>query len=227
MFSACGKVASGFTAAMNQLSFGAPPGGGAGDACGRCFSITGNRDPYSPQYTGPFKNIVVKVTDLCPGAANENWCGQSTSNLNNQVGVPVQYVLVVISKTRPHCIRPASISAKRVELPQPSSPPVGVLLISKVDVIKRYDGIGRGALTGTYSEVPCNEWSSNSATIEGVSLWNGACLLGESAPNWPSVACGNQGQSQTISTKLLLTRWLVRYSTVLKARCHPNSARNF
>ena len=42
---ACGKTGSGFTAAMNQLAYGAPPGLGAGDACGRCFSLTGNFDP--------------------------------------------------------------------------------------------------------------------------------------------------------------------------------------
>jgi hypothetical protein len=61
---ACGKATSGFTAAMNQLAFGAPPGGGPGDACGRCFSLTGTGDPYSPYYAGPFYSIVVKVTDL-------------------------------------------------------------------------------------------------------------------------------------------------------------------
>ena len=61
---ACGKSASGFTAAMNQLAFGAPPGLGAGDACGRCFLLTGTADPYSPAYTGPFYSIVAKVTDL-------------------------------------------------------------------------------------------------------------------------------------------------------------------
>lgn len=62
---ACGKTASGYTAAINQLAFGSGPGLGAGDACGRCFALTGNADPYSPNYTGPFgKSIVVKVTDL-------------------------------------------------------------------------------------------------------------------------------------------------------------------
>lgn len=74
---ACGKTASGFTAAINQLSFGSAPGAGAGDACGRCFAVTGNADPFSPAYTGPFKSIVVKVTDL--------WCvgiffAKNTSN---------------------------------------------------------------------------------------------------------------------------------------------------
>jgi hypothetical protein len=61
---ACGRAASGYTAAINQLAFGSGPGLGPGDACGRCFALTGRADPYSPNYTGPFKTIVVKVTDL-------------------------------------------------------------------------------------------------------------------------------------------------------------------
>ena len=61
---ACGMTGSGFTAAINQLAFGAPPGLGPGDACGRCFSLTGTADPYSPAFTGPFNSIVVKVTNL-------------------------------------------------------------------------------------------------------------------------------------------------------------------
>ena len=87
---ACGKVSYGYTAAMNQLSFGAPGGQGAGDACGRCFNITGNLDPYSPWYPGPFYSTVVKVTDLCPYQEGENWCGQSRSCPLNQFGARVQ-----------------------------------------------------------------------------------------------------------------------------------------
>jgi hypothetical protein len=51
---------------LNQLAFGAMPGGGPGDACGRCFALTGTSDPYSLAFQGPFKSIVVKVTNL--------WC---------------------------------------------------------------------------------------------------------------------------------------------------------
>ena len=50
--SACGKTANGFTAAISQLTFGSSPGLGAGDVCGRCFSITGKADPYSPSFSG-------------------------------------------------------------------------------------------------------------------------------------------------------------------------------
>ena len=85
-------AASGYTAAVNQLTFGSGPGLGPGDACGRCFSLTANADPYSPSYTGPFHTIIVKVTDLCPVAGNQEWCGQSQSNPNNQHNEPVQYV---------------------------------------------------------------------------------------------------------------------------------------
>lgn len=87
---ACGKVGHGYTAAINQRSFGAAGGQGSGGACGRCFEISGSKDPYSPQYTGPYKTIVVKVTDLCPGECGEDWCGQCNSNPLNQYGVHVQ-----------------------------------------------------------------------------------------------------------------------------------------
>lgn len=88
--SACGKTATGYTAAMSQLSFGSAPGSGPGDACGRCFALTGAADPYSPSYTGPFKTVVVKVTDLCPVAGNAVWCGMTTADPVNQYDMPVQ-----------------------------------------------------------------------------------------------------------------------------------------
>lgn len=89
---ACGYTASGFTAAMNQLSFGSYPGVGPGDACGRCFALTANQDPYSPTFTGPFgPTIVVKVTDMCPVDGNEVWCGQTVTSPLNQFGMPFQY----------------------------------------------------------------------------------------------------------------------------------------
>ena len=91
MYPACGKAATGYTAAINQLAFGSAPGLGAGDACGRCFALTGNKDPYSPSYTGPFgQSIVVKVTDLCPVQGNQEFCGQTQSNPTNQHGQPFQ-----------------------------------------------------------------------------------------------------------------------------------------
>ena len=95
MFSACGySTSSGYTAAINQFSYGAPAGVGPGDACGRCFALTATADPYAPNYTGPFgKTIIVKVTDLCPIAGNEVWCGQQNGNPLNQFGQPFQSVL--------------------------------------------------------------------------------------------------------------------------------------
>lgn len=59
------------TAAINQLAFGSVPGLGAGNACGRCFAVTADADPYDPEDTGPFTTIIVKVTDMCPVAGNE------------------------------------------------------------------------------------------------------------------------------------------------------------
>ena len=50
---------------------------------------------------------------------------------------------------------------------------------------------GHGALTGTFTEVPCSQWSGS----DGSPLWNGACIQGESAGTWPSTGCGNQGLS--------------------------------
>lgn len=48
---------------------------------------------------------------------------------------------------------------------------------------------GHGALTGTFTEVSCSQWSGS----DGGQLWNGACLSGETAANWPAVGCGNKG----------------------------------
>jgi hypothetical protein len=88
-------TATGYTAAISQLAFGSAPGLGAGDACGRCFSLTASADPYSPAYTGPFKSVIVKVTDMCPAAGNEQWCGQTTSNPTNSFGKSVQCVQTI------------------------------------------------------------------------------------------------------------------------------------
>jgi EXPB1-like domain 1 len=90
---ACGVTATGFTAAINQLSFGAAGGEGAGDACGRCFAISGTADPYSPSFAGPFSTIVVKVTDLCPVGGNADWCEQTQANPLNKHGQPVHFDL--------------------------------------------------------------------------------------------------------------------------------------
>ena len=92
-FPACGgRISSGYTAAVNTLSFGATSS--FGDACGRCFSITPTKDPYSPDYTGPFGNtIVVKVNDLCPISGNAEWCSQTQEDSLNQFGEPMQCVL--------------------------------------------------------------------------------------------------------------------------------------
>ena len=49
---------------------------------------------------------------------------------------------------------------------------------------------GHTALTGSFTEVSCSEWSGSDES----QLWSGACLSGESAGFWPSsTGCGNQG----------------------------------
>ncbi|EPT00417.1 hypothetical protein FOMPIDRAFT_160854 [Fomitopsis schrenkii] len=152
---ACGIAATGYTAAINQLSFGAAPGAGAGDACGRCFRLTGSADPYSPSYSGPFNSVVIKVTDLCPVSGNEVWCGQTTSNGDNEYGKPVHFDI---------CEDTGGAAA--------------------------FFPSGHGALTGSYTEVSCSEWSGSDES----QLWTGACLSGQSASFWPSgTGCGNQG----------------------------------
>jgi len=152
---ACGISASGFTAAISQLAFGSTPGQGAGDACGRCFALTGSADPYSPAFTGPFHSVVVKVTDLCPLSGNQQWCGQTVSDQKNQFNEPVHFDLC------------EDTGASNAFFPS-----------------------GHGALTGSFTEVSCSEWSGS----EGSAEWTGACLSGQTASLWPSgVGCGNKG----------------------------------
>jgi len=151
---ACGKTASGYTAAVSQLAFGSTPGLGPGDACGRCFAVTASADPYSPAYTGPFKTIVVKVTDMCPLSGNQQWCGQTVSKPSNQYGASMHFDLC------------DDTGASNAFFPS-----------------------GHGALTGSYTEVSCSQWSGS----DGSAIWTGACLSGETASNWPSTGCGNQG----------------------------------
>jgi len=91
---ACGQRVNGYSAAVNELAFGANRA--AGGACGRCFKITANSDPYTPSYAGPFGNtIVVKVNDLCPASSNNQWCGQGVSKPLNSFGVPMQCVVPI------------------------------------------------------------------------------------------------------------------------------------
>src|SRR5580698_3199320 len=95
---ACGRnVTAGYSAAMSQLAFGAPPGLGAGDACGRCYQVTAEADPFS-NYAGPFNTIIVKTTNLCgfsTNGTNAEWCSQTQSNPVNQYDMSVQCVLVL------------------------------------------------------------------------------------------------------------------------------------
>ncbi|KAH9983946.1 endoglucanase V-like protein [Russula vinacea] len=152
----CGEsITSGYTAAVNVLSFGA--NSGSGDACGRCFQITPTSDPYTPGYTGPMGNpIIVRVTDLCPFASGGTvgWCDQRVSQPLNTYNMPMHFDLCEDS------------GAANAFFPS-----------------------GLGAMLGTYQEVPCSDWNGG----VGSSLWGGSCMAPDDAPNWPSVACGNEG----------------------------------
>ena len=92
-FAACGITTYGYTAAVNTCAFGAYSG--AGDACGRCFKITSNKDPYTSSFKGPFGSIVVKANNLCPHSEDgtPGWCDQSVSKPVNQFGMSMQCVL--------------------------------------------------------------------------------------------------------------------------------------
>nr|AEK06231.1 endoglucanase [Phanerodontia chrysosporium] len=138
---ACGKAASGSTAAKQpvRVRLCARPRVQE-HAGGRCFALTGNHDPYSPNYTGPFgQTIVVKVTDLCPVQGNQEFCGQTTSNPTNQHGMPFHFDIC----------EDTGGSAK-------------------------FFPSGHGALTGTFTEVSCSQWSGSDggpALERCMSLW--------------------------------------------------------
>ncbi|KAF8493231.1 endoglucanase V-like protein [Russula emetica] len=93
----CGIQTYGYTAAVNTFAFGAYSA--SGDACGRCFKITSNEDPYSTSYSGPFNSIVVRVNNLCPIDGNEEWCGQTVSHPLNQFGMSMHFDLCQDSGT--------------------------------------------------------------------------------------------------------------------------------
>jgi len=96
-YPSCGITTHGYTAAVNTCAFGAHSG--AGDACGRCFKITSNKDPYTSSFTGPFGSIVVKANDLCPHSEDGSppWCDQSVSKPLNQFNMSMHFDLCIDS----------------------------------------------------------------------------------------------------------------------------------
>jgi hypothetical protein len=160
---------------VSQLAFGSVPGLGAGNACGRCFELFGESDPYDTSFTGPFKSIIVKATDMCPVQGNEQWCGQTTQNPVNSFGASMQYVLSPVYK---------SACSPRFHR--------SFDLCHDSGAADAFFPSGHGALKGTYKEVSCNKWDGLDS---GNPLWNGACLKGENARTWPKLGggCPNQG----------------------------------
>jgi len=89
---ACGQKVNGFSAAVNELAYGA--NSGTGGACGRCFKIVPTSDPYTPSSKGPFGDgIVVKVNDLCTASSNNEFCDQTASNPVNHHDMPMHFEL--------------------------------------------------------------------------------------------------------------------------------------
>lgn len=154
-YPSCGITTYGYTAAVNTCAFGADSG--AGDACGRCFEITSNKDPYTSSFKGPFRSIVVKANNLCPHSEDgtPSWCDQSVSDPVNQFGMSMHFDL---------CIDSGAAGAFFTD--------------------------GRGAMLGTFKEVPCNgNWNGG----EGGSLWGGSCMANDTTGLWPAPGCGNRG----------------------------------
>jgi hypothetical protein len=175
---------NGFSAAVSQLAFGSEPGLGAGNACGRCFELTGEKDPYDLSFNGPFKTIIVKATDMCPVQGNEQWCGQTTQNPVNSFGASMQYVVHILIP----CVCKSAYSPRfhrSFDLCQDSG------------AAEAFFTTGHGAFTGSYRETNCKNWAGSDS---GNLLWNGACLDGEKARTWPKQGngCPNKG------TKLFL-----------------------
>jgi EXPB1-like protein len=54
----------------------------------------------------------------------------------------------------------------------------------------------RGAMLGTFEEVPCEgNWSGS----EGGSLWGGSCMASDTTGLWPEVGCGNRGTTESLA----------------------------
>jgi hypothetical protein len=165
----CGiSMTSGYTAAVNLLSFGAYDG--TGDACGRCFKITPTRYPDSRHHTGSMGNtIVVRATDLCPFSSGGGppWCNQTVSKPVNQHGMKMHFDL---------CEQSGASSAFF-----PSD--VGAML-------GNYTEVSCSSTEWQGSEGK-PEWQGS----EGGQLWGGACMGNSTTPLWPQRGCGNRGSA--------------------------------
>jgi hypothetical protein len=188
-FTACGITTSGYTAAVNTFAFGAFSA--SGDACGRCFKITSNKDPYSTSYPGPFNSIVVRVSNLCPIDGNEQWCGQTASNPVNQFGTSMQCVTCPAFQLEPRCAE--NETNRSFDLCEDSG--TGTAFFPS----------GRGAMLGTFEEVACEgNWSGS----EGGSLWDGSCMANATTGLWPARGCGNQGRKHSLACTVMQF-WLI------------------
>ncbi|KAI9701731.1 MAG: hypothetical protein M1820_006359 [Bogoriella megaspora] len=90
---ACGFYTNpGFSAAVSQNLYGAPPGAGSGPICGTCWRLNATTNPYNNRAIGT--SIIVKVNNLCPASGNP-LCAQSdlSDSSTNQFGGVVDFNL--------------------------------------------------------------------------------------------------------------------------------------
>ncbi|KAI0287817.1 hypothetical protein BC826DRAFT_1042101 [Russula brevipes] len=124
-------MTSGYTAAANELAFGARRS--HGDACGRCFKITATADPYSSEYKGPFGNTIITV-----------------SHPVNQYNMTMQYVVASpLSFAFGLCDK---FWEKKI---------VSFDLCSDSGASAAFFPKNRGAMVGVYEEVSCNQWAGS------------------------------------------------------------------
>lgn len=166
---------SGFTAAVNELAFGSNHS--YGDACGRCFQVTGLGDPFNSSDTGPFGNtIVVKINNLCvnTNSSEHNWCGQTVRHPLNEFNASMQCVPTTFP-VRTWC---ADIKTNR-----------SFDMCELSGASQAFFPPNLRAVYGTYQEVPCTLWQGS----QGTPIWNGSCMAPDNAAFWPAQSCGNEG----------------------------------
>ncbi|KAF8479522.1 hypothetical protein DFH94DRAFT_744080 [Russula ochroleuca] len=162
---ACGQYfTSGFTAAVNELAFGAQLNNGPGDACGRCFYVKPQWDPSEPDFKlPPGLGITVMVNNLCTNSSGStpqtNLCGQTVSDRLNSFDKYMHF-----------------------ELCTPSG---------AWDAF--YPGKQPRTMVGKYQEVPCTGSTTAWKGGQGTIFAEDSCMAPVNAPRWPKTACGNKG----------------------------------
>ena len=186
---------------MSQLAFGSPPGSGAGDACGTLLQVDRYQGPVLAELHGPVLQRRRKDHRSVP-------CPGQPSMVRPKHYEPcqlVRHIGAVRACPSYHLCQLAWLNKKysrSFDLCQDSG------------AANAFFPSGHGALTGTYEEVSCSEWSGT----DGSSLWNGACLNDENSPSWPSTgSCGNKGTELSLpNSRNALVHVYCRHCTINK-----------